>query len=87
MGSEDMDRTVSSNPFIYDQLTGGKPPNSDSRSPPQRTGDVLWSRPASAELLTYEPHFLPAWIRIHRVIEPISETYAWIATESGIEWV
>ena len=41
----------------------------------------LGSRPASAELLTHEPHFLPTWIRIHQVIEPISETYAWIATE------
>jgi hypothetical protein len=46
---------------------------------------VLTSRPESAELVTQEPHFLPTWIRIHQVIEPISETYAWIATESGIE--
>jgi hypothetical protein len=44
------------------------------------------SRPASPELLTREPYLLPTWIRIHPVFEPISETNAWIATESGIEW-
>jgi len=43
-------------------------------------------RSATAELLTHEPHLLPTGIRIHRVFEPISETNAWIATESGIEW-
>jgi hypothetical protein len=52
---------------------------------------ALWrlemvSRPASPELLTREPYLLPTGIRIHRVFEPISETNAWIATESGIVW-
>jgi hypothetical protein len=45
----------------------------------------LKSRPAYAELLTHKPHLLPTGIRIHRVFEPISESSAWIPTESRIE--
>jgi len=44
------------------------------------------SRPASPELRTREPYLLQIGIRIHRVFGPISETSAWIATESEIEW-
>jgi hypothetical protein len=47
---------------------------------------VSKNQPASTELLTRKPHLLPTGIRIHRVFEPVSETNAWIATESGIEW-